>query len=239
VGNPAGPRARVRDLHLGALRYVAEQIEQDFADPVGDARCGRIGRAHRSSGLIWLDRRRKLPVKFAIDGRFFTFALGGYLPVKASPFQLRAGRTGRGVNPPPQFGQTFSSTPATQAAQNVHSKLQIIASVDSGGSARCSARRLAAVQASLHTSDRFLHCVPIVIRFQGFPDMRRPHRCNVNRIECPVALDALQRLPIGSASRGRTRRATSLPSFMKISVGHSLTLNERPSRCPLPSSIFR
>jgi hypothetical protein len=44
-----------------------------------------------------------------------------------------AGRTGRRTNSPPQFGQTFCKTPLTQSAQNVHSKEQIIASVDSGG----------------------------------------------------------------------------------------------------------
>ena len=31
------------------------------------------------------------------------------------------GRIGRGVKPPPQFGQTLCSTLSTQSAQNVHS----------------------------------------------------------------------------------------------------------------------
>jgi len=31
------------------------------------------------------------------------------------------GRTGRGTNPPPQFGQTLNSTVSTQSAQEVHS----------------------------------------------------------------------------------------------------------------------
>ncbi|CAI09159.1 hypothetical protein ebA5335 [Aromatoleum aromaticum EbN1] len=43
---------------------------------------------------------------------------------------------------------------------------------------------------------------------------------------------------IASAFAGRTRRATSFPSFRKISVGHSLTPNERPSLRPLPSSTL-
>jgi hypothetical protein len=47
--------------------------------------------------------------------------------------QLVAGRIGLGTNPPPQFGQTFASTRSTQSAQKVHSKEQILASVDSGG----------------------------------------------------------------------------------------------------------
>ena len=55
-------------------------------------------------------------------------------PVKqASPRHRRAGRMGREVNPPPQFGQTLPSTSATQVRQKVHSKEQILASRDSGG----------------------------------------------------------------------------------------------------------
>ena len=37
---------------------------------------------------------------------------------------------------------------------------------------------------------------------------------------------------------GRTRRATSLPSFRKTSVGHSFTPNVRPRRWPGPSSTL-
>ena len=43
---------------------------------------------------------------------------------------------------------------------------------------------------------------------------------------------------IASASTGRTSRSTSTPSRMKMSVGHSLTLNERPRRRPGPSSTL-
>ncbi len=39
------------------------------------------------------------------------------------------------MKPPPQFGQTLASTPSTQSAQKVHSKLQMRASVEAGGSA--------------------------------------------------------------------------------------------------------
>jgi hypothetical protein len=45
------------------------------------------------------------------------------------------GRTGRGQKPPPQFGQTLSRTFSTQERQKVHSNVQIIASVEFGGSA--------------------------------------------------------------------------------------------------------
>jgi len=52
-----------------------------------------------------------------------------------SPRQLRVGRTGRAAKPPPQLGQTLRNTVSTHLAQNVHSKLQIRASAESGGSA--------------------------------------------------------------------------------------------------------
>jgi hypothetical protein len=51
----------------------------------------------------------------------------GYFTSKA------AGRIGRGTRLPPQFGQIPRNTSPAQAAQNVHSKVQIIASVASGG----------------------------------------------------------------------------------------------------------
>ncbi len=44
-----------------------------------------------------------------------------------------AGLMGRFVNSPPQLGQMPASFCATQVVQNVHSKEQIIASLDSGG----------------------------------------------------------------------------------------------------------
>jgi len=42
-------------------------------------------------------------------------------------------RAGRGVNPPPQLGQTPPSTFSAQGAQKVHSKEQIIAPGRSAG----------------------------------------------------------------------------------------------------------
>jgi len=75
-------------------------------------------------------------------GRCFGCAPAGYLPSQLSPFQLRAGRTGRGMKPPPQFGHTLRSTFSTQSPQKVHSKLQIQASADAGGSARLQCSQL-------------------------------------------------------------------------------------------------
>ncbi|MFT5144405.1 MAG: hypothetical protein ACI84D_003039 [Thalassolituus oleivorans] len=42
-----------------------------------------------------------------------------------------AGRIGRAAKLPPQFGQTESRIPSAQPRQNVHSKVQIIASGES------------------------------------------------------------------------------------------------------------
>jgi hypothetical protein len=44
-------------------------------------------------------------------------------------------RGGRSSKRPPQFGQTRASLPVAQAAQNVHSKLQMKAASLAGGSA--------------------------------------------------------------------------------------------------------
>ena len=57
----------------------------------------------------------------------------GSLPRKLLFFQLRAGRTGRGVKPPPQLGQTLCRMSLTQAAQKVHSYEQMRASGACGG----------------------------------------------------------------------------------------------------------
>lgn len=43
------------------------------------------------------------------------------------------GRIGLGENPPPQLGQTLFKRFSTHCLQNVHSKVQMQASVDSGG----------------------------------------------------------------------------------------------------------
>jgi hypothetical protein len=51
---------------------------------------------------------------------------------KFRPFHGRAGRMGRALNPPPQFGHTLSSISSTHVRQNVHSKEQILASRELG-----------------------------------------------------------------------------------------------------------
>src|SRR5690349_16060598 len=66
-------------------------------------------------------------------GRCFTLVLAGCFPRKASPFQFREGRIGRGVKPPPQLGQTSARTSSTHEVQKVHSNEQMRASGESGG----------------------------------------------------------------------------------------------------------
>ena len=66
------------------------------------------------------------PHPFLLRTRFVD---GGYL------VRCFAGRIGRGTKWPLQFGQTPPSTPSTQSRQNVHSKVQIIASSESYGNA--------------------------------------------------------------------------------------------------------
>jgi hypothetical protein len=66
-------------------------------------------------------------------GLYLIFVLAGSLPRKLSPFQFFEGRIGRWTNPPPQFGHTFVNIESTQAAQNVHSYVQMRASGESGG----------------------------------------------------------------------------------------------------------
>jgi hypothetical protein len=57
-----------------------------------------------------------------------------YLSVEAGYLASQfAGLTGRAVKSPPQFGQTEFNFVSTQSRQNVHSKVQIIASGESTG----------------------------------------------------------------------------------------------------------
>jgi len=58
---------------------------------------------------------------------------GTCLTVQTPGRHSREGRTGRGENPPPQFGQTLESLVSTQSAQKVHSYEQIRASSAVGG----------------------------------------------------------------------------------------------------------
>src|SRR5579863_3363224 len=57
----------------------------------------------------------------------------GTLAKKLSPLHPCAGRMGRALNPPPQFGHTLPSMSSTHGRQNVHSKEHIIASRELGG----------------------------------------------------------------------------------------------------------
>jgi hypothetical protein len=66
--------------------------------------------------------------------------------------RLMAGLTGRAEKPPPQLGHTFCKTSFTQSSQKVHSNVQIMASVESGGKAllQCSHEgRSSSIQTSL------------------------------------------------------------------------------------------
>jgi hypothetical protein len=62
-----------------------------------------------------------------------TFAVAGYLAKQLSSLRLLLGLTGRGQKPPPQLGQTFAKSSVAHFAQKVHSKLQIIASIELAG----------------------------------------------------------------------------------------------------------
>jgi hypothetical protein len=57
------------------------------------------------------------------------FVVAGCFP------SLSFGRIGLEFKPPPQLGHTFKSSVSTQALQKVHSKLQIMAWVESGARA--------------------------------------------------------------------------------------------------------
>src|SRR6185503_20456502 len=69
----------------------------------------------------------------ASTGLCRTIVLAGSLTRKLPSRQFRAGRTGRGTNPPPQFGQTLSRMRSTHVAQNVHSYEQMRACGEFGG----------------------------------------------------------------------------------------------------------
>src|SRR6516164_8654373 len=72
--------------------------------------------------------------KLKSTGLWRIFVLAGRKPTLLPFFQSVFGLIGRGEKPPPQFGQTFSKTVSAHSRQKVHSKEQIIASAESGGS---------------------------------------------------------------------------------------------------------
>jgi hypothetical protein len=96
---------------------------------VCDATGGRLDGVLRSVALGRYRRSGGMPLIGAANcawssgstGRCLTRVLAGSFPRKLSPFQLVAGRTGRGTNPPPQLGHTLPRIPSTHAAQKVHS----------------------------------------------------------------------------------------------------------------------
>ena len=76
----------------------------------------------------------KVRCSIGSTGLCTTLVLAGCWVKQLPSFQLICGLTGLGVKPPPQFGQTLNKISSTQSRQKVHSKVQIMASVDSGGS---------------------------------------------------------------------------------------------------------
>src|SRR5271165_1714523 len=75
----------------------------------------------------------KAAISFGLKERRTRAVEAGLFASDSPGLHSRAGRIGRGANPPPQFGQTFRRTLSTQAAQKVHSYEQIRASVAFGG----------------------------------------------------------------------------------------------------------
>src|SRR5690242_6669607 len=93
-------------------------------DPAAQRSCAGTD-ATRATSARWAGRS---------TGLYVTFVVAGWRPRKFPCFQSCAGRTGRGTKPPPQLGQTPSSTCSTQSWQKVHSNEQMRASVEDGGS---------------------------------------------------------------------------------------------------------
>src|SRR5690606_3092541 len=65
---------------------------------------------------------------------------------------IAAGRIGRGTRLPPQFGQVPLRGPSAQLRQKVHSKLQIMASRESGGRSRSQHSQLGRSSSMLRSS---------------------------------------------------------------------------------------
>jgi len=77
--------------------------------------------------MVEVLQHRATPVCPQFCGLYMRLVEGGLFA------SLAAGRTGRGAKFPPQFGQTPRSLSSTHSRQNVHSKVQIMASVADGG----------------------------------------------------------------------------------------------------------
>jgi hypothetical protein len=130
-----------------------------------DGTSSRTGRRFASGNRVSASRaeylsivRRTRLISLTLKERPLRTSDAGCLSRDKPSRHMRAGRIGRGMNPPPQFGQTFSSTSSTQSGQKVHSYVQIRASSDAGGKSRI---------AGLAIGSKFERHVPRLLRAPG------------------------------------------------------------------------
>lgn len=128
--------------------------------------------------------------------------LGGYLARQLSPFQLVVGRIGRGTKLPPQLGQTLPSSVSTHVEQNVHSKLQMRASGDAGGSGllQCSQVGRSSSTMTLPSQQLLLYSKLLVERTltrRYLPTGRAERNAHTHRL--PVTNTASHEIHIGTA----------------------------------------
>jgi len=76
---------------------------------------------YRFSGGMSLIRWLRVAISSRLYDNDRRLSDGGRLAIESPERHSVAGRIGRGAKPPPQLGQTLSSTLSTQSAQNVHS----------------------------------------------------------------------------------------------------------------------
>ena len=150
---------------------------------------------HRFSGGIRRRGAANLAWAAGSTGLCVILVVAGRVPRQVSSFQLFRGRTGRAVNPPPQFGQTLPSTFSTQGRQKVHSKLQIIASTESGGSGRLQFSQVG------RSSRAMRDLAAIRAGRQVFPVAAALHRGTARNRNCGVC--APTRRARGRRARGR------------------------------------
>ncbi len=112
------------------------QIERSYAVEDDETDPARSSPSHRAFGGMSRRTREKRWCSSRSTGRCRTRSLAGRAPKNSPALHSRFGRTGRGAKPPPQLGHTSCSTESAHAAQNVHSKLQMRASVACGGRGR-------------------------------------------------------------------------------------------------------
>lgn len=91
---------------------------------------------HRCSGGMSRARADKSRMSVGSNLRCRWCVDGGLFATDSPGRHSVAGRIGRGVNPPPQFGQTLSNSVSTHVVQNVHPQVQMRAFVASGGRSR-------------------------------------------------------------------------------------------------------